>query len=78
MDNSNVVGKSGYNYTNGQGEELVQWVRENGLPWVNSFHFIRRTTWYNRSVRHSWRPPQLAHGRIPPHGGKRAHRDNCP
>ena len=52
IDNSNVVGKFGYNYTNSQGEELVQWLRENYLSWVNSFHFIRRRgTWYNRSVR---------------------------
>ena len=52
IDNSNVVGKFGYNYTNGQGEELVQWLRGNDLSWVNSFHFIRRRgTWYNRSVR---------------------------
>jgi len=52
IDNSNVVGKFGYNYTNSQGEELVQWLRENDLSWVNSFHFIRRRgTWHNRSVR---------------------------
>jgi len=31
IDNSNVVGKFGYNYTNSQGEELVQWLRENDL-----------------------------------------------
>ena len=31
IDNSNVVGKFGHNYTNGQGEELVQWLRENEL-----------------------------------------------
>jgi len=50
--NSNIVGKFGCNYTNDQGEELVQWLRENDLSWVNSFHFIRkRGTWYNRSVR---------------------------
>ena len=30
----------------------MQWLRENDLSWVNSFHFIRRRgTWYNRSVR---------------------------
>ena len=52
IDNSSAVGKFGYNYTNSQGEELVQWLRENDLSWVNSFHFIRRRgTWYNRSVR---------------------------
>ena len=52
IDNSNGVGKFGYSYTKGQGEELVQWLRENDLSWVNSFHFIRRRgTWYNRSVK---------------------------
>ena len=30
----------------------MQWLRENDLSWVNSFHFIRRRgTWYNRGVR---------------------------
>ena len=28
IDDSNAVGKFGYNYTNGQEEELVQWLRE--------------------------------------------------
>ena len=52
IDNNDVVGKYGYNYTNCQGEELVQWLRENDMSWVNSFHFIKkRGTWYNRSVR---------------------------
>ena len=52
IDDSNAVGKFGYNYTNGQGEELVQWLRENDLSWINSFHFIkRRGTWYNSSVK---------------------------
>ena len=52
IENNDVVGKFGYNYTNGQGEELVQWLRENDLSWVNSFHFIKkRGTWYNRSVK---------------------------
>ena len=52
IDNSNVVGKFGYSYTKGQGEEMVQWLRENDLSWVNSFHFTRRRgTWYIRSVK---------------------------
>ena len=42
IENNDVVGKFGYNYTNGQGEELVQWLRENDLSWVNSFHFIKK------------------------------------
>ena len=29
IDDSNVVGKFGYSYANGQGEELVQCLREN-------------------------------------------------
>ena len=30
----------------------MQWLKENDLSWVNSFHFInKRSTWYNRSVR---------------------------
>ena len=40
IDNSNVVGKLGYNHTNGQGEELVQWLRESDLSLVNSFHLL--------------------------------------
>ena len=32
IDNNNAAGEFGYNYTNGQGEELVQWLRENELP----------------------------------------------
>ena len=52
IENNDIVGKFEYNYTNGQGEELVQWLRENDLSWVNSFHFIKkRGTWYNRSVK---------------------------
>ena len=52
IDNKNVVGKIGYNYTNEQGEEFLQWPRKNDLSWVISFHFIRRRgTWYNRSTR---------------------------
>ena len=52
IENNDVVGKFGYNYTNGQGEELMQWLRENDLSWVNSFHFIKlRGTWYNKNVK---------------------------
>ena len=52
IDISNVVGKFGYSYTNGEREELVQWLTENDLLWVNSSHFIRwRGTWCNRSVK---------------------------
>ena len=41
-DNNVAVGKFGYDYTNGQGEELMQWLGENELSWANSFHFIKR------------------------------------
>ena len=49
-DKSTTVGRYGFRRTNPQGEDIIDWLTEHGLCWVNSFFYVKkRGTLFNRA-----------------------------
>ena len=49
-DKSTTVGRNGFRRTNPQGEDIIDWLTEQGLCWVNSFFQVKkRGTLFNRA-----------------------------
>ena len=49
-DKSTTVGRYGFRRTNPPGEDIIDWLTEQGLCWVNSFFQVKkRGTWFNRA-----------------------------